>query len=77
MERKIIDPELGAELAQLYAELPEAHQRAAAAFKGGPPGLILEGDALKRLLVEEGRVSTIVGRIKEISEQSLGSRGIG
>jgi hypothetical protein len=68
MEGKIMDPELGEELARLYAKLPEAHERAAAAFKTGRIGSILEGDALKRFLMEEERVATIVRRIKEIQD---------
>ena len=66
MEGKIIAPKLSEELAQLYAELPEAHRRAEAAFNIGRTGSILEGDALEHFLVEEERVSTITRRISEI-----------
>ena len=66
MESKTIDPKLSEELARLYAELPEAHEQAAVAFRSGRSGSILEGDALKHFLVEEGKLSTIVRRITEI-----------
>ena len=66
MATKIISPELGIELRRLYAELPEAHRRAAVAFRTDSPAHILEGDALTRFMAAEDRVAAIVRRIKEI-----------
>jgi hypothetical protein len=63
---RIISPELGAELKQLYAELPAAYQRAAAALRTDPPGHLLEGESLARFLAADAAASTIVRRIKEI-----------
>jgi hypothetical protein len=62
----IITPELAAELQRLYAEYPVASARAAAALKTDPPGHELEGEALRRFLAEDAKVSAIVRRIKEI-----------
>lgn len=63
---KIISPEQGEELKKLYAELPEAYKRAAAALRTDPPGHRLEGDALKRFLELDAKAGAIVRRIKEI-----------
>jgi hypothetical protein len=61
---KIISPELGAELRRLYAELLLANERAAEALRtNGEP---LEGEAYKRFMDEEDKVTAIVRRIKEI-----------
>ena len=66
MARSVISPEEGAELKRLYADLPEAYKRAAAALRTDPPGHVLEGEALKRFMAEEAKVAAIVRRIKEI-----------
>jgi hypothetical protein len=71
MAKTTISHEEGEELKRLFAELPEAHKRAAAALRTDPPGHVLEGEALKRLMAEEAKVSAIVARIKEI----LGTTG--
>ena len=61
---KVITPEEGAELRQLYADLPEANKRVAEALRtNGQP---LEGEALRRLMVEDEKASAIVRRIKEL-----------
>ena len=63
----VINPSLGEELRQLFAELPLAYQRAAAALlTNGAP---LEGEALRRFLEEDNKVSVIVKRIREIQGQ--------
>jgi hypothetical protein len=62
----IISIKLEAELRRLYAELPNAHARAAADLRTDPPGHVLEGEALARFLAEEEKIAAIVRRIKEI-----------
>jgi hypothetical protein len=71
MAKTTISHEEGEELKRLSAELPEAHNRVAAALRTAPPGHVLEGEALKRVMTEEAKVSVIVVRIKEI----LGTTG--
>ena len=62
----IISIKLEAELRRLYAELPNAHARAAAALRTDPPGHVLEGEALAHFLAGEEKIAAIVRRIKEI-----------
>ncbi len=62
----IISIKLEAELRRLYAELPNAHARAAAALRTAPPGHVLEGEALAHFLAGEEKIAAIVRRIKEI-----------
>jgi hypothetical protein len=62
----IISIKLEAELRRLYAELPNAHARAAAALRTDPPGHVLEGEALAHFLAGEEKIAAIVLRIKEI-----------
>jgi len=64
MAKQFITPEEGEELARLYAELPEAYSRAAAALSTN--GRPLEGDLLARFLEEDGKARAIVLRIREI-----------
>jgi hypothetical protein len=56
----------GDELSRLYAELQVALQRAAAIFRSDPPGTILEGPNVARVLAEEENVTGILRRLKEI-----------
>ena len=68
--KETITPEEAAELERLYAELPQAYERAAAALRTEPRHR-LEGASLARFMEEEEKVATIVRRIKEI----LGTTG--
>ncbi len=63
---RLISPELGEELARLYAELPVAYSRAAEALKTEAPFHRLEGAALQRFMDEDAKAAAIVKRIKEI-----------
>jgi hypothetical protein len=62
----IISIKLEAELRRLYAELPNAHARAAAVLRTDPPGHVLEGEAFAHFLAGEEKIAAIVRRIKEI-----------
>jgi hypothetical protein len=56
--------EEGEELRQLYADLPNAHQRAASALRtNGRPH---DADLRHRFMIEDQKVSAIIQRIKEI-----------
>jgi hypothetical protein len=54
MAKTTISHEEGEELKRLFAELPEAHNRVAAALRTAPPGYVLEGEALCAPLLLDG-----------------------
>lgn len=62
----VITPEEGEELQRLYAELPEAHARVAAALRTDPPAYQQTSEQHARLIEAERAVSAILNRIKEL-----------
>ncbi len=62
----VITPEESAELQRLYAELPKAHTRVAAALRTEPPAYQWTPKQYTRLIEAERAASTIVNRIKEL-----------
>lgn len=68
MATKIVDPEYSTKLATLHAERVKAHKRVEAAIRTRPRGLVLEGDALRRIQEEDAKCAAIMRLIREMQE---------
>jgi len=68
MSKTVIGAKEAAELQRLYAALPQACRRAAAALRTEPPAHKLEGEALARFSEADRKASDIVQQIKKILE---------
>jgi hypothetical protein len=66
MARTVISPEEGAELNQLYAELPKALAEVMVALRTEPSGHQVTGETLRKLLAADAEYSAIIDRIRKI-----------
>lgn len=66
MSKTVINLKEATELQRLYAQLPQACRRAAAALRTSPPDHKLEGDALARFLEADRKAGDIARQIKKI-----------
>jgi hypothetical protein len=66
MSKTVINAQEAAELQRLYAQLPQACRRAAAALRTTPPDHKLDGDALARFLEADRKAGDIARQIRRI-----------
>ncbi len=66
MSKTVINLKEATELQRLYAQLPQACRRAAAALRTNPPDHKLEGEALARFLEADKKAGDIARQIRKI-----------
>lgn len=66
MSKTVINLKEATELQRLYAQLPQACRRAAAALRTSPPDHKLEGEALARFLEADRKAGDIAQQIRKI-----------
>jgi len=66
MSKTVINLKEATELQRLYAQLPQACRRAAAALRTSPPDHKLDGEALARFLEADKKAGDIARQIRKI-----------